>query len=558
MADSESEIGFAQLGLGGVLKQHQLAVPANQREYAWETKEVKTLLQDFTREIGENDRQYFLGTIVTIPRGKGILEVVDGQQRLATAAILLSSIRDYLRKGDKDLAESIDTEFLTVYNRNVRDRIPRLKMNLDDNEFFRSRLSGCVGALSATRSSHRLLEEAFTLCGKHVKTIVAGYDSKEHATVLNRWIDFIELRASIILLRVPNAANAYRMFETLNDRGKRVSQSDLVKNYLFGQAPDRIGEVQQRWAYMRGALETMEDDDETIEFLRHALTVVRGFVREAEVYDAVQKHARGEQSVVSFAGHLELLANAFVAVHTSDHERWNRHSDATRRALDVLNLFSVPILRPVMLAIAHKFTDKEIERSLKFCVSLAVRLMIANRTRTGNVEEGLAEAGHKIFTGDITDAKELVQQLRTITPTNGQFKASFEIATVSNRKLARYYLRSLEMEVKGESEPWHIPNDDKNIINLEHILPEKPEGNWTEFTDDEVKIFKNRLGNMVLLRASENSHLKSIGFVAKTDIYRNCPYELTSQVGRCESWSTAAIIERQAVLADLALKAWPI
>ena len=110
MADGESEIGFAQLGLGSVLKQHQLAVPPNQREYAWENKEVKTLLNDFSREIGEGDRSYFLGTIVTIPRPSNILEVVDGQQRLATTAIILSCIRDYLRKTESELANTRKTE----------------------------------------------------------------------------------------------------------------------------------------------------------------------------------------------------------------------------------------------------------------------------------------------------------------------------------------------------------------------------------------------------------------------------------------------------------------
>ena len=59
VADTESEIGFAQLGLGSVLKHHQLTVPANQREYAWEVKEVTTLFRDIAREIGEGRRSYF-------------------------------------------------------------------------------------------------------------------------------------------------------------------------------------------------------------------------------------------------------------------------------------------------------------------------------------------------------------------------------------------------------------------------------------------------------------------------------------------------------------------
>jgi len=74
-----------------------LAVPLNQREYSWTDKEVKKLLTDFARAISEEGQDYFLGTIVTIPRSAESLEVVDGQQRLATTAILLSEIRNYLK-----------------------------------------------------------------------------------------------------------------------------------------------------------------------------------------------------------------------------------------------------------------------------------------------------------------------------------------------------------------------------------------------------------------------------------------------------------------------------
>jgi hypothetical protein len=363
---------------------------------------------------------------------------------------LLSAIRDYLKPTEQEVANSIDSEFLTVFNRRIRDRIPRLKLNLDDNDYFRLRLSGQPQPPEPTKSSHRLVNDAFSEASKHIKNVVSGFNAKDQVNTLNRWVDFIETRASVILLRVPNAANAYRMFETLNDRGKRTSQSDLVKNYLFGHAGDRISEVQQKWACMRGALESMEDEDTTITFLRHSLTAIRGFVREADVYEVVQKHAKGEQPVITFSGQMEVLANDFVAIHNSDHERWNAYSGSTRRALDVLNLFDINPMRPLLLSIAHKFSIRETQKALEFCVSLGVRLMIASSTRTGTVEEGLAEAAHKIFNENITTGKELTTHLKHLTPTDGRFRVAFETATVSNRKLARYYIGNYLVDVLGK------------------------------------------------------------------------------------------------------------
>ena len=92
--------GFSQLGLASILGQNQLTVPPNQRDFSWTEREVKTLFQDFARSIADDDSNYFLGTIVTIPRDGGRLEVVDGQQRLATTAIMLAEIRNYLETRD--------------------------------------------------------------------------------------------------------------------------------------------------------------------------------------------------------------------------------------------------------------------------------------------------------------------------------------------------------------------------------------------------------------------------------------------------------------------------
>jgi hypothetical protein len=557
MPDIEAEIGFAQLGLGSVLRQNQLAVPANQRDYAWTEKEVKALLRDFAKSIADGERSYFLGTIVTIPRANGVLEVVDGQQRLGTTAIFLSRIGNYLRIRDRLLAEAVG-EFLTGIDRANRARVPRLRLNLDDNDYFRALLLNEQPLPEPTKASHRLLRDAFDEADRQIRAIVGVIDEKDHGDLLNHWITFIESKALVILLRVPNDANAYRMFETLNDRGLRTSQSDLIKNYLFGRAGDRIEEVQQKWAFMRGALETMEDEDITIIFLRHALTGMYGFVRETDVYEMVQNQVRAAQPAVTFMTTLESLANVYVAIHNPEHEKWNSYSDTTRRALEVLNLFNIRPIRALMLAIAHKFPDREAQRAFGFLVSLSVRLMIASSTRTGTVEEGLASAAHKMFDEQITTAAALVTDLDAITPKNVPFKAAFEVATISNQKLARYYLRSLELVAANDPEPWHIPNDDKSIINLEHVLHEKPEGNWPQFTDDQVKLYYRRIGNLCLLRASENSALKSADFQTKKPILANSPYVLTQQIGAEAAWTAMEITERQTRLADLALRAWPI
>jgi Protein of unknown function (DUF1524) len=130
-------------------------------------------------------------------------------------------------------------------------------------------------------------------------------------------------------------------------------------------------------------------------------------------------------------------------------------------------------------------------------------------------------------------------------------------AKVSNQRLARYYLRSLEMTAKGEREPWFVPQEDAMIITLEHVLPRKPGSGWPQFTEDEAKNFLTRLGNQVLLRASTNSRIGNESFIAKKEILAQSPYALTSMVANVDEWTPAAIQKRQEHLAKIAVRTWP-
>jgi hypothetical protein len=96
------------------------------------------------------------------------------------------------------------------------------------------------------------------------------------------------------------------------------------------------------------------------------------------------------------------------------------------------------------------------------------------------------------------------------------------------------------------------------VINLEHILPQSPQGNWPWFSDDDVKVYSRRIGNLALLLAKTNADLQSEEFPKKSAVYRDSPYELTRMVAKNTEWTKDDIINRQKVLAELALKAWPL
>lgn len=559
MSTSKSkQIAFEQAGLGSVLKQNKLAVPANQRDYAWTDLQVTQLFQDLAKAKTDG-ADYFLGAIVTIPSADGVLEVVDGQQRLATTAILLAAMRDYLKtRNEKILVESIDNEFLTSIDRKSRSRVPNLKLNIDDNDLFRHIIVGEPDLAAARRrQSHELISAAYQLAQAQVRFIVSALDPRDHGDVLEGWVSYLEHGALVVLMRVPDTADAYKMFETLNARGLETSQADLIKNYLFGRAGERLAEVQSRWGYMRGALEAQDDTDITITFLRHALIVLHGFLREAQVFDKVEEQVKSPQSAVGFSSNLEALANTYVAISNPQHERWIGYPDQVRRAIEVSNLFNIRPARPLMLAIAEKFNQKETRAAFQYLISVGVRLIIASSTRTGSVEEALANAANQVYAGTIKNTSQLKDRLSEIVPGDKPFEDAFKVARVSNQRLARYYLRSLEMQAKGEIEPYFVPQADPVIITLEHVLPRKPGGNWPGFKAEEAGAYASRLGNMVLLRASSNHNLGNNPFPVKQPTYQASPYILTNMLASVTRWTPAAINDRQDKLAKLAVKTWP-
>jgi hypothetical protein len=552
---------FSSEGIASVLKLNKLAVPPYQREYAWSVEEARQLFTDLANAKFSN-LDYFLGTIVTIPAHDGnSLEIVDGQQRLTTTALFLVAMRNYLKTvpSTEMMVESIENEFLTTIDRRAGSRVPRLRLNVDDNDFFLRLTAAKAPPASPTRESHRRLEEALNEADAAIKRLVAPVGEADRAALLNDWLEFLEHSATVILLKAPDSAQAFRMFETLNDRGLKTSQVDLVKSYLFGQANNRISEAQVKWSSMRNMLEEVDDEDRGINFLRHLLIASREFTRADDVYTTVQRSVRGEAGSIAFLSDLEQYSRLYVATFRADSEQWGSYPAEAIAALQVLNQFDIKPLRPLILAVTKAFAPADAAMALSFLVSFAVRLLIASTTRSGSIEESIAATALWVWDVSISSVAQLKLSMAKIVPDDRVFQDAFAATSSSKADFARYYLRSLEKAFNNDPEPWTVVNDDPAKITLEHIIPKTPQlEEWPEFNAETHPRYVRRLGNMCLLQRGTNSDARSDRFNEKRAIYRASPLHWTSTVADVDAWSPAAIEHRQAEMAKLAVKAWPV
>lgn len=557
MTDMPARITFDHKGIGAALNHHRFTVPMNQREYRWEEEHVRDLLQDLSKAIDNDNPTYFLGTIVLT--GGEQNEVSDGQQRLATVTMLLAAIRDYMFAHDRDRVESIEPVYLRERDIDTNQVVAKLKLNVDDNEFFTRAILSTPGsperAVEPTLESHRRIKAAAELARQHVEAIVAPLRTEDRVERLIRWVKFLRDGVLVILARVPSHLNAYVMFETLNDRGLKASQADLLKNHLLRRAGDRAAEAQRRWARMLGVLDSLDIEDLTVTYLRHVVILTEGPTKERELYAKVEAVVNSQPRAISFLDTLADSSAAYAAVLNPSHSLWNDYPASCRRHVQTLLDLQIQQIRPLVFAIVRFFSPQEAAKALRLCVSWSVRFLIVGG-RGGLLDRNYGLAAQRVGTGVVKTVAQLAQTMDFV-PTDAEFEAAFAVARVSQSHLAKYYLRALELQVKGDPEPELIPNGEE-VINLEHVLPENLGNNWPEIDLDTAEAMRRRLGNMVLLKAKKNSVIGNKSFAEKKAFLKESAYELTREVSEREAWGVKEISERQKRLAALAAKTWPI
>ncbi|MCY2951577.1 MAG: DUF262 domain-containing protein [Planctomycetota bacterium] len=546
-------------GIGHAICEGNLAVPLYQRSYAWEEQHVRELLEDLASSISAKEAEYFLGSIVLIGKSGKALEVVDGQQRLATAMILIAAVRDYFLSVEDDRAHDIERDYLAKRDLNSRERLPKLKLNQTDREFFDKRiLSGLDDPgrkVEATKESHRRIAKAAELAAEHVKSMVSvhGTDAAKHLLEL---IYFLTNRAKVILVRVPDHANAFTIFETLNDRGLDLALSDLLKNYLFHLADTRILEVQQRWIAMHGTLEAVQEEGIVVHFIRHLWASKHGLTRERYLYDQIKRKTTSKQAAIDFAEELAESAIIYAAILNPDHEMWKKYGGSAKAHMSTLNMMGMIQVRPLVLAVLAEFTVPEVRKTLKALVAWAVRFLVAGG-RGGTLENHYSERAKEIRDKKITTANQLWKAMQGLVPPDDDFETAFAIASVSKAGLARYYLQVLERFKAGKPDAEIVPNTNEDEVNLEHVLPQTASKSWKHVDPETTRAYHKRLGNMALMKAKSNVAAANNSFANKAAFYKTSELLLTSSIASYQKWGKTEIEARQRELAELAVKAWP-
>ncbi|MDH4081165.1 MAG: DUF262 domain-containing HNH endonuclease family protein [Nitrospira sp.] len=551
-------------GIGHVLSDRTIIVPPYQRPYSWTDEHITDLLRDLSDAIRYKDTEYFLGTVVFTKNNEGAHFVIDGQQRLATVSIIICAIRNYFDcVNDKERADGIHQGYLARKELRGLTETAHLKLIAADNVFYEKEVLGrSAKTKSSTRkkmnpASHTRLENALRLATEHVNSIAK--QTQEPAQVLLDWVEYIRDKAKVIVVEVNDEAGAYTIFEVLNDRGLDLSVSDLLKNFVFRIAEDKVGESQEHWTTMTAVLEASGAEEKDLRtFIRHVWASQYGLTREKELYDSIRKTITSKQRAVDFAKELSEQAAVYAGLANPSDEFWKHYGATVRQSIEALGILKAIQIRPLVLAILKRFNDKEVNRALPMLVCWTVRFLVVGKVGSGPLENGYSERAKEVSAGTIKTAKSLFTASMSFLASDDEFEQAFKTARVSANYLGRYYFRALEQTATSASTRELVINPSEESVTLEHIMPQAREPHWKHITAEQHKAYLKRIGNLALLDKDLNEYSGNLSFGEKKKALSKSQITLTQEIAESATWDVKAIDARQVRLAKLAVSTWPL
>lgn len=550
----------------------QFIIPVFQRDYAWDTPNWQQLWNDISRTaVGSGDRGHFVGSVVHIPDSTVATRpsqlVIDGQQRLTTLTILCAALRDHIKKGNLEAreglptAEQVDAYFISNTLETGDFRYKLLLRDTDD-ETLRTVIDG--GAFNDLRA------------GKSVR-IVNAYqyfmerlgEEKADPAAIYRGVSQLRI-VEISLDRATDDPQA--VFESINSTGVRLTQGDLVRNYLLMGLPEseqtRLYRTywQRIEALFRGQDGTITDTAMNL-FLRDYIALKQGATRESQIPRIYAEFKAYREALAPNVTVEALLADVWR--YANYYAKWNGRAampsvplnDAMRNVRSRGNTTGVLVMRLYDCYASETLSADDFVRALRLIDSYLLRHAVCgNQIRS--FWRIFAEMNR-----DIQDDAPWSSLRQTMVkergnygfwsfPSDDDFIRALQERELYPLQICRHILDRLENDRERELSP-------VGDYSIEHIMPQTLTTEWRDMlgkdTADEVHEEKlHRLGNLTL--TGFNAEYSNCSFIVKKtmkDGFDESAVRLNRYVRKQSEWTGTQIDERGRLLAQRALTIWP-
>lgn len=555
MPDQRYDAGRQSIGTLLSTTSPRIEVPEWQRSYSWDIAQIETFWQDlvaFDQQYPDDNisgEEYFLGSIVLVTGGATNL-LLDGQQRLATATILLSVLRDTRHGFKADSATRLQNKYISDFDDQSKTTTHVLTLNNYDRDFFRGEIQD-VPANPPDRPapalrSHALIRKARKYFESRVAEHAAELGGGEPAFQWNLRIGRVLCdHMSVVSVTSTDEDNAAAVFETLNDRGIGLSTPDLLRNLLLRRAAD--SDARDRIVAAWQTVLEIDEEASVDQFLRHYWVSHRGDVKARKLYREIKSKVI-EEDIDSLNFSLELADAAPVY---RDLVRAREDDPDLRRLLDGIRMLGAKSLYPALLS-GYSILDRESEKEPLRRLAEALTAMFVRYNVIGGRETTVMESAVYRIAAELRGNKDFdaaISALADLAPDAEDLVSRFQRVSVSRMTTARYLLREIE-HAKRKTQEVSVEGTDR--VHVEHIYPQTPTEPWPNH-----RAVIDRLGNLTLLGKRLNSSVKNANFATKKkQAYEGSDILMTQELLEVDDWSLDAIDERQRELSSWVFSTW--
>lgn len=541
-------------------------MPLLQRPYAWTHAEVGAMIADLLAAWEAKYRNYVLGQVIGLRAPNREIEIVDGQQRLVTVAILFAYLRDRLagRSGPFD-----DLQSCIIVDGRVRVT-PREADAPYLRDLFQSRDSG--PRLAAALAAHEKASKEHTakehandpqvLMLTAARVVRANLD-RLAIDALQDFAEFVLDRAIVNFIIADDRTQAAILYRSHNITGlSELSLADLMKLEALentGLSLQSKEKVARRWDATETRLGRMRFA-ELLEMM--PLLVSREPTKQpGDLTEWRLKAFKGVKAETLILNMLPLYAGIMTEL-LSGEIRADCRTDADVRALEETNALLKGILflrNPHWLApaIAMVYAQREQPQFLLRFFRGLDRLCFACFCDAVKAEKRSRKFAHIVAAG--TDETLLA--------------AAFDLAADEKKAIAKrlrepfgrfhWQRRAVAMRANAAF-PGGRNFEQEEDVSVEHVLPSSHCEAWAAlgWTEDKVAACAELLGNFVLVTKTQNNKAGQKLFEAKKPVYFETPgapvHAITEDVRTVDTWTEKQLRDRTERLVRLLLAYWKI
>ena len=537
------EIDVDKQTVSDLFSNKRYSIDFYQREYRWGRREVSQLLddlidafhsswrEDVSREAVEGFDRYFLGPVI-LTRRDATMDIVDGQQRLTTLLLLLMALKHRTDEIAPDQRE-------TIQNLIVTTRMGRRTYTLAVDEREQ--------AMDALYSGQ---EPDGTSPDLSVQNIIDRFADIEELVedalvpqALPYFADWLLYCVDLVRVIARSDADAYTIFETMNDRGLRLTMPEMLRGYLLSRIDDelerdRAGVVwKQRIAELRD-LGGEEDDDAIRTWLRSqharsrsgygAAVAPRDYERIGNEFHRWVRDVESKQLGLQISADFTRFVTADFAFYLRWYTRLRRASQASDSSCPVVYQIARQgfTLQYLLHLAALDISDSD-DMALSKVAAVAAyvdilihrRLWNSRRIAQTQMRYQVFDLAMKIRRKDLQEVVSLLTE--DLAADEFAFRPSYQFRlNKTNKNVVRRFLARLTLHLYtgsgGAPTYADLLTTGRTGYDIEHILPETLSATRAGFSDKrEFEDERNWIGGLLLVLRRDNASFGNKPFSKK-------------------------------------------